>query len=137
MEFLLLRRRRLSWRKPSQAARSEEKRLFSQIKASLSSYHSKTVHPQKNYLSHKKEKEKKMKMSHHNRGTDLLHVNPISVGPHVVGVVLDSMPQGTGNLVKPDEFSNLLHLRVITRRSRVQPRYDGSYITKYSSVKKC
>ena len=76
-------------------------------------------------------------MIHYNRNTDLLHVYPISVRPHVVGVVLDSMPQGTGNLVKPDKFSNLLHLRVITRRSRVQPRYDGCYITKYSSVKKC
>ena len=76
-------------------------------------------------------------MTHNNRSTNLLHVYPISVRPHVVGVVLDSMPQGTGNLVKPDEFSNLLHLRVITRRSRVQPRYDGSYITKYGSVKKC
>lgn len=76
-------------------------------------------------------------MIHYNRNTDLLHVYPISVRPHVVGVVLDSMPQGTGNLVEPDEFSDLLHLCMITRRSRVQPRYDGSYITKYSSVKKC
>ena len=59
-------------------------------------------------------------MIHYNRNTDLLHVYPISVRPHVVGVVLDSMPQGTWNLVEPDEFSNLLHLCMITRRNLIQ-----------------
>ena len=67
--------------------------------------------------------------------TDLLHVNTVCIRPHVVGVVLDSLPQGTGDLVKPDELAYLLHLRVISRCCRIQPRYDGGNITKYGSVK--
>ena len=68
--------------------------------------------------------------------TDLLHINPVSIRPNVVGVVLNSLPQRTGNLVKPDEFSNLLHLRVVAGSGGVQSRYDGGHITKYGSVKK-
>ena len=55
----------------------------------------------------------------------------------MVSIVLDSLPQGTGNLVKPDELAHLLHLCVIARCCGVQPRYDGGHITKYGGVKKC
>lgn len=52
-----------------------------------------------------------------------------------MSVVLDSLSKRIGNLVKPDELAHFLHLRVISGGGRVQPRYDGSYISKYGGVK--
>lgn len=63
------------------------------------------------------------------------HINTVSIRPHVMSVVLDSLSKRIGNLVKPDELAHFLHLRVISGGSRVQPRYDGSYISKYGGVK--
>ena len=52
-----------------------------------------------------------------------------------MSVVLDSLSKRIGNLVKPDELAHFLHLSVISGGSRVQPRYDGGYISKYGGVK--
>lgn len=54
-----------------------------------------------------------------------VHVDPVGVGPFVLEVLLQSLPQRVWNLVEADELPNSDHLSVIARCPRVQPLDDG------------
>lgn len=54
-----------------------------------------------------------------------VHVDPIGVGPFVLEVLLQSLPQRVWNLVEADELPNSDHLGVIARCPRVQPLDNG------------
>ena len=64
----------------------------------------------------------------------LIHVFSVRVGPHMMCVILDSLAQWVGNLMKPDELAHFAHLNMITWRAGVQPRDNGRHITKYGSI---
>ena len=53
-----------------------------------------------------------------------------------MGVIFHPLSKRIGNLVKPDEFTDFLHLRMITRRRGVKSGDNGGNVTKYGSVKK-
>lgn len=66
-----------------------------------------------------------MNTSYHAAGnvthTYRVHVNPISVRPFVLEVLLKSLSQRVWNLVEADELTNSYHLSVIAGCPRVQP----------------
>jgi len=59
------------------------------------------------------------------RVTDHVHVDAVRVGPGVLKVLLEALTQRVRNLVEADELLDLLHLRVIASRARVQTLDDG------------
>lgn len=65
-----------------------------------------------------------------------VHINSISVGPRVLEILLQPLPQGVGNLVKADELFDPQHLSVIASRARVQSLNDGRDIPKNTGIHK-
>ena len=65
----------------------------------------------------------------------LVHVKTICVRPNVMCIILDSLSQWIGNLMKPDEFTNFLHLWMIPSCGGVKSGYYRSHISKYSRIK--
>lgn len=46
-----------------------------------------------------------------------IHINAVGVGPGVLEVLLQPLPQWVGNLVKADEFLDAQHLGVVAGRA--------------------
>lgn len=67
-------------------------------------------------------------------GTHSIHVDAVGVGPGVLEVLLQTLPQATGNLVEADELFDAQHLRVVPRRARVEPLDDGRNVAKDAGV---
>lgn len=63
-----------------------------------------------------------------------VHINAIRIGPCVLKVFLQSLAKGIRNLMKPYEFPNSEHLRMIPGCAAVQPLNDRRYITEDASV---
>ena len=63
-----------------------------------------------------------------------VHVDAIGAGPCVLEIFLQSLPQGVGDLVKPNELLDLLHLGVVAGRATVQPLDDGTDITEDACI---
>ena len=63
-----------------------------------------------------------------------IHVYAVRVGPCVLEVFLQPLSQRVWDLMKPDELFHFLHLRVVTRRARVEALYNGAHITEDAGV---
>lgn len=57
--------------------------------------------------------------------THSIHVNAVRVGPSMLKVLLQFLPEWVGDLVETDKFPNPQHLSVVTCGARVQPLDDG------------
>ncbi len=66
-----------------------------------------------------------------------VHVYSVGVGPGVLEVLLEPLPQRVRNLVKADELFDLLHLRVVARRARVEALDDGTHVAEDAGVHEC
>lgn len=66
--------------------------------------------------------------------THSIHVDPIGVGPGVLEILLQSLPQTSRDLVEADELFDPQHLRVVTGRARVQPLNDGRHVAEDAGV---
>lgn len=63
-----------------------------------------------------------------------VHVDTVGVGPGVLEILLQPLPQRVGDLVEADELLDAQHLGVIARRARVQPLDDGGDVAKDAGV---
>lgn len=63
-----------------------------------------------------------------------VHVDPVGVGPFVLEVLLQPLPQRVGNLVEADELPNSDHLGVIARRPGVQPLDNGRHVPEDAGI---
>lgn len=63
-----------------------------------------------------------------------VHINAVGVGPSVLEVLLQACSKWIWNLMEADELSDLLHLRVVSRRPRVKSLNDGTDVPKYAGV---
>lgn len=57
--------------------------------------------------------------------THSVHVNAVSVGPSMLKILLQPLPEWVGDLVETDELPNSQHLSVVTRGAGIQPLDDG------------
>ncbi len=69
-----------------------------------------------------------VKWTHH------VHVDAVGVGPRVLEVLLQPLSERVWDLVEPDELFHTEHLRVVPRRSRIQPLDDGGDVPKNAGV---
>ena len=67
-------------------------------------------------------------------GAHRIHVDAVGVGPGVLEVLLQALPQGVGNLVEADELLDPQHLRVVASRARVQALDDGRHVAEDAGV---
>ena len=63
-----------------------------------------------------------------------VHVNAVGVGPGVLEVLLQPLPQRVGDLVEADELPHPQHLGVVARRARVQTLDDGRHVAEDAGV---
>lgn len=63
-----------------------------------------------------------------------VHVDAVRVGPRMLEILLQSLPQRVRYLVEPDELSDPQHLRVVPCGPRVQPLYDGGNVAEDAGV---
>ena len=63
-----------------------------------------------------------------------VHVDSVRVRPGVLEVLLQALAERVRNLVEPDELFDLLHLRVVARRARVQTLNDGAHVAEDARV---
>lgn len=63
-----------------------------------------------------------------------IHIDAVSVGPRVLEVLFQPLPQRVGNLMETDEFLDPQHLSVVAGRTRVQPLDDGGDVSKNTGV---
>jgi len=49
-------------------------------------------------------------------------------------VLFEALAERVGNLVEAYEFPDLLHLRVVSGRARVQTLYDGAHVAEDTRV---
>lgn len=63
-----------------------------------------------------------------------VHINSVSVGPWVLEILLQPLPQWIGNLVKADELFDPQHLSMVASRARVQSLNDGRDIPKNTGI---
>lgn len=63
-----------------------------------------------------------------------VHVDAVGVGPGVLEVLLQPLPQWVWNLVKAYELLDPQHLSVIAGRTGVQPLDDGRDVSKNTGV---
>jgi len=63
-----------------------------------------------------------------------IHVDAVGVGPGVLEVLLQPLPQRVRDLVETDEFFDPEHLEVIPGRTGVQPLDDGGHVPKDAGV---
>jgi len=63
-----------------------------------------------------------------------VHVDAVGVGPGVLEVLLQPLPQGVGDLVEADELAHAQHLGVVACCARVQPLYDGRHVAEDAGV---
>lgn len=57
--------------------------------------------------------------------THSVHVDAIGVGPGMLEVLLQPLPEWVGDLVEADELPDSQHLGVVAGRPGVQPLDDG------------
>lgn len=67
-------------------------------------------------------------------GTHRVHVDAIGIGPGVLEVLFEALPQRVGDLVEADELPHPEHLRVVAGRARVQPLDDGRHVAEDAGV---
>lgn len=66
--------------------------------------------------------------------THSVHVDAIGVGPGMLEVLLQPLPQRVGDLVEPDELPHAQHLGVVAGRPGVQTLDDGRDVSKDTGV---
>lgn len=66
--------------------------------------------------------------------TDQVHINSIGIGPGVLKVLLEALPQRVGDLMEADEFPQPRHLRMVPGRPTIQPLDDGRHVTEDRGV---
>lgn len=68
------------------------------------------------------------------RNTYHIHVYAIGVGPGMLEVFLQPLPERVGDLVKAYELFDLLHLGVVAGGTRIEALYDGTDVTKDTGI---
>lgn len=63
-----------------------------------------------------------------------VHINAIGVGPGVLEVLLQPLPQWVGNLVKANKLLDPQHLCMVACCTRVQSLDDGRDISKDTGI---
>lgn len=63
-----------------------------------------------------------------------VHVDAIGVGPRVLEILLQPLPQWVGNLMKANELLDPQHLSMITGCPGVQPLDDGGDVSKNTGI---
>lgn len=66
--------------------------------------------------------------------THSVHVDAVGVGPGVLEVLLQPLPQTSGDLMEADELFDPQHLGVVAGRAGVQSLDDGRHVTKDTGV---
>lgn len=66
--------------------------------------------------------------------THSVHINPISVWPCMLEVLLQTLSQGVRDLMEADELSNSHHLGMVSGRTWVQPLDYGWNVTKDTGI---
>lgn len=78
------------------------------------------------------------RINSHNKGLDVwthhVHVDAVGVGPRVLEILLQPLSERVWDLVESDELFHTEHLRVVPRRSRIQPLDDGRDVPKNAGV---
>lgn len=63
-----------------------------------------------------------------------IHVDAVGVGPGVLEVLLQPLPQRVGYLVEADELPDAQHLGVVARRARIEALDDGRNVAEDAGV---
>lgn len=67
-------------------------------------------------------------------GTHSVHVDAVGVGPGVLEILLQPLPEWVGDLVEADKFPDSQHLGVVAGGARVQPLDDGRHVPEDAGI---